>query len=585
MQSKLSARQKIVYIAVFFTAIFSIFFYSCKKTDFIQNAEPQSSIHDAHFKEQFFKTTSKDLRILDIINKLKAEDDRTGFVDKLPANCGYPIWTKLILTKKEPVTTLVSDDNASNTIIIPLSNTNENLSSIIAAKPVDGGFDIDCRTPENLYTETHTHIFDSAAVANDLNMFFYMENRAFGTTKFYHIPVNFFKQSKTIDTDGNKTIEIARITDTSITAPLWICIENRHCVQTAPCSLAWCDECFLCKDVECVIIIPPPPHYPSNPPSGPAGGGSSGGGGNNPTGGPAVPVGCETCTPHCTEPFYLIANPCSTTCTPDQSYNGGCLTVLNYPGKDYNYPYQWWNDELWIQANMYQFASNAHDPSLNNPIVYNFTNSSPSIDLQKYINCFNAVPDAGSTCTIKLCADIPVNNLPGQLITSGYEPGHAFITMTKTNGSQTVTQSFGFYPQGGFKSIFFAGTASKIVDDGKQGSLHEYNASISMNVSTIDFNGTLSLALSKSTLLYDLNDNNCTDFALDLFNSNRYGNPNPIIVPDWTYSYGPAGHTNYGTTPNGLYKKLQEMKSANGSESGNIQIGTFNASASHGPCP
>ena len=51
----------------------------------------------------------------------------------------------------------------------------------------------------------------------------------------------------------------------------------------------------------------------------------------------------------------------------------------------------------------------------------------------------------GAVYSAKLCVDIPVNNDPLALL-DGTTPGHAFITVTKTNGSQSATLSFGFYP-------------------------------------------------------------------------------------------------------------------------------------------
>lgn len=63
-------------------------------------------------------------------------------------------------------------------------------------------------------------------------------------------------------------------------------------------------------------------------------------------------------------------------------------------------------------------------------------------------------------------------------------------------------------------------------------------------------------------------------------------NGQKIIVPDWITGNPYSGLTkNYGTTPNGLYKKLQELKIANGPEAVNINIGSFNALASQGECP
>jgi hypothetical protein len=125
------------------------------------------------------------------------------------------------------------------------------------------------------------------------------------------------------------------------------------------------------------------------------------------------------------------------------------------------------------------------------------------------------------------------------------------------------------------KSAGFHGVDSKIVNNGG----HEYNASITMtNVSLIDFNAAMNLALSNSTLLYDLNDYNCTDYAVGVFNQVMPFN-NQLNVPDHITGFG----VNYKTTPNSLYKTLKQMKQS-GEFQGSIQIGTGNGTESAGDC-
>jgi hypothetical protein len=212
---------------------------------------------------------------------------------------------------------------------------------------------------------------------------------------------------------------------------------------------------------------------------------------------------------------------------------------------------------------------------LEEEIIFDYSSSGPRVDLQRMFNCFDAIPDAGATYTVKLCADLPVNGNPWWMEWN-LSPGHAFLTLTKTNGSQSVTQSFGFYPRSGALSLSFGPVPSKIVDDGQ----HEINASMTMNnVSWLDFNAVKNLALSYSTLRYDLNDRNCADFALDCFNQSRpLGSE--LVVPNTIRFIA-----NYGTTPNGIYEKLKEMKDNNHPEAANIQIGVFNSPTSHGECP
>lgn len=101
------------------------------------------------------------------------------------------------------------------------------------------------------------------------------------------------------------------------------------------------------------------------------------------------------------------------------------------------------------------------------------------------------------------------------------------------------------------------------------------------NISQLDFNSVKNFALGyANSLQYDINDFNCTNYALDCFNFIR---SSQIIVPDSQYPiWFPI--INYGTTPNGIYKKLKEMKDSNHPETANIQIGVNNSTTSHGPC-
>ncbi|MGN6490986.1 MAG: hypothetical protein ACTHLE_03240 [Agriterribacter sp.] len=210
--------------------------------------------------------------------------------------------------------------------------------------------------------------------------------------------------------------------------------------------------------------------------------------------------------------------------------------------------------------------------------------SGSAIDLAKYLKCFDNVSNTGATYSITIYADIPVNSDAGTIAIGG-QPGHTFITLTKTNGSTTVSQTFGFYPQQGYKSIFDSPTSSKMNDN--KG--HEYNASLTMpNISEASFNAAKNTALTKAASQYDLNDYNCTDYALDVINAAR---TNKLVVTDWLVE-GPAGSPpyyypsitfNYGTVPNGLYKLLNQMK-INAIEYENIKIGTFSDALSKGAC-
>jgi len=200
------------------------------------------------------------------------------------------------------------------------------------------------------------------------------------------------------------------------------------------------------------------------------------------------------------------------------------------------------------------------------------------IDLQKFVNCFSAVPDAGATCSIEISTDIPVDANPNAFYNfSTGSPGHAFITIKKSNGSQRVTQNIGFYPKSNYKSVTYAPTAGKLVDNGG----HEFNASLKMNLTPAQLSTVLIRMQQLSNLNYDVDEYNCTDWALDIFNSVRTAK---LEIPLYGLPGSPL--TQHSRTPQGLYHKLQQMVTSNDSEKGNVTIGIYKgyAGSSAGPC-
>ena len=85
--------------------------------------------------------------------------------------------------------------------------------------------------------------------------------------------------------------------------------------------------------------------------------------------------------------------------------------------------------------------------------------------------------------------------------------GHVAIGLTKSNGSQSVTQVVGYYPNA--SGIYKYHCPSKVVDNG--GDL-AYDVSISYNVSAADFQSIVNY-ISTPPTIYDLMDFNCTSFV------------------------------------------------------------------------
>lgn len=235
-----------------------------------------------------------------------------------------------------------------------------------------------------------------------------------------------------------------------------------------------------------------------------------------------------------------------------------------------------------VTSDGYYTGGGAETVTQDPPILIDFEtqDENPSIDIQKFINCFKAIPDGGSTCSIEIFTDIPVDSDPNKIFDfqSG-SPGHTFIQVKKSNGSQSAIQNIGFYPKYSLKTIATnAPIDGKFVDNGG----HEFNASLKMNLSPQNFNSTLTEILYLANFIkYDIDNYNCTDFALDVFNKSRV---NKLDIPLYDI---PGNYPSTGTRmPQGLYNKLKQLKNSGDPEAPNITIGIQKGwvANSTGPC-
>jgi hypothetical protein len=274
--------------------LFIIFFIACKKTDFVSH---QSKLSTA---EDFFKTKSQpSKKVASVIQSLRMENAKTGFVDKLPAHAGSPIWEKLAIKQGYDYSRMGQGDS-TEIFIIPLTENEQNLSSVIVAQELDSGFLINCYTASYLNgIAAGVNGNNIDAVQNTLLLFFMMESKCFGTSEFHHIPRMTFPQSHLLGSDSNKIITIV---PDSTGDSLVKCVVFKHCIKTTPCTEGSCDWCPLCISTYCYGSPPPPAPDPTpDPVPGPG----SGGGGTPCTNCPPAPL-----PPDCFNPFYLI-DPCA----------------------------------------------------------------------------------------------------------------------------------------------------------------------------------------------------------------------------------------------------------------------------------
>jgi hypothetical protein len=208
--------------------------------------------------------------------------------------------------------------------------------------------------------------------------------------------------------------------------------------------------------------------------------------------------------------------------------------------------------------------------------------SNPAIDIKTFIDCFSSIPDEGATCSIEIFADIPVDNDPNKLFDWETEsPGHTFLQIKKSNGSRSIMQNIGFYPKTNWKSMLTpAPVDGKFVDNGG----HEFNASFKINISPAKLQSALTqIAYLARFVKYDIDEYNCTNFALEVFNSVRHFD-NKLVIPRYDI---PGGMAPGGTcTPQGLYNELKRRKQSGNAEANNIVIPGYKGwvAKSNGPC-
>ena len=200
----------------------------------------------------------------------------------------------------------------------------------------------------------------------------------------------------------------------------------------------------------------------------------------------------------------------------------------------------------------------------------------PSIKAEDYIKCFSNVPDANATYQVTILTDIPVDGDPSKIFNwNTNSPGHSFIQLIKTSGALSIQQTFGFYPNIGYKSLGPYPTEGKLVDN----SGHEYNASLTKAINSSQFQTTINMLESLQYQDYDISNWNCTDFALSAFNASTY---NALAIPQYvTDENGEPMNT-----PQGLYTAIQLLQASGNTTHGTPSVpnAALKAGTSHGSC-
>ncbi|MGY3055536.1 hypothetical protein ACVWYG_003757 [Pedobacter sp. UYEF25] len=172
------------------------------------------------------------------------------------------------------------------------------------------------------------------------------------------------------------------------------------------------------------------------------------------------------------------------------------------------------------------------------------------VDPKKMMECFANITDLAAKCIVKVYV---VEPFPGTSFNVGPNSfGHVAISLTKTSGSTSITQTIGFYPTGvGVQKL---SSNSQILDNGDL----TYNISATYAVSANNFQKVINY-LSNPPSRYDFTDYNCSAFV---YGAGLAGN---VPIPDPTTQIGLSGPGGVGIskTPAGMAAALRDQKAKN----------------------
>lgn len=461
--------------------------FSCKKTDIsldLNQKAKNSAVVDPVKTTKFLSSTSSHYLVKKVIDLIQSKNDKKEFLTAFIDKNGYAFWDKsqiFTLTKSRTSFSSNNSLNALDTIIlIPLVLEDQirvnGFIKVVMNDSVKMSYSLASDYKNYPIDRTETN-FSAESFAS---LIMTMDKIVFNYTKFSITDSSLFR-----DNTVNSAYEISvKLTDT--TGPSNISNNNNNVVAITQCTNTYvfiqqpCD--FGLQSANAVPVCGIEIQYNNcyimglewdSEGSGYPSGGipTSGGGGDS---GP-IPHDFP-CNPNIVSSNVMPGQPLPPCNTPPSGTVG------------------------WNPAPIDYIDENAGDPP---------------IDLQKFMNCFSLVPDAGATYSIKLCSDLPVNYFPNIPFNINLSPGHTFITLTKTNGTESVTQSVGFYP-----NTMSASAPGGFRDNGIIGDGHEYNAAITINTASAgNFNTVIQSLLSHQNDQYEITTNNCTTVALEAFNS------------------------------------------------------------------
>lgn len=170
------------------------------------------------------------------------------------------------------------------------------------------------------------------------------------------------------------------------------------------------------------------------------------------------------------------------------------------------------------------------------------------IALEKELDVFND-GNTNAFYRIAIGADVPYNKKPMRVVYNS-ESGHVFLILQKISRTDTISKVFGFYPFKGVPIFFKRNVRSRIRDNSKR----RYDVEISKMITEEQFKKAARLSLQYSKTNYHLNNFNCYDYTLHIYNAVAGTDTLPTVHVKFPLWYGRGG------SPCGFYKYMKQQK-------------------------
>lgn len=225
-------------------------FFSCKKVD------TTATISKSNYAEKFFeKPATAPAELQAIIDLLKNENDKSGFVNRLPANAGLPVWEKLINEKPKPkagcaARGIIADENGN--YLIPLSSDDKTLSALLFAMNRKDTYEFYYYDNNYAYRIAFNDKYSLAKREYVMALFISMSNYVFGINEFKNIPKDLFTASGSRPDENGMANKIT-IVPTDGTPPK-IFTNGRVVGSITNCGYQWAGQCNCrpnCRSTSC----------------------------------------------------------------------------------------------------------------------------------------------------------------------------------------------------------------------------------------------------------------------------------------------------------------------------------------------